>query len=121
MLFQLPLIKWAKNLTKNELELFVSTWIAPKWMKVDESYIGVLGFIKNDMYQTWADYFVKFLDAYKKEGLSFWGITTGNEPATSFFPTNQIPGVAWSPRLQVSSRNWLSHLSLHKDIRLEFS
>ena len=30
--------------------------------------------------QTWANYFVKFIQAYEKEGIPVWGLTLQNEP-----------------------------------------
>ena len=30
-------------------------------------------------YQTWADYYVKFIEAYKEEGISMWGLMAQNE------------------------------------------
>jgi glucosylceramidase len=38
------------------------------------------GFLKEEYYGVWADYFLKFLDAYAAEGLDFWALTTQNEP-----------------------------------------
>lgn len=64
-------------------------------MKTIPGYSARGSYIKDDMYQPWADYFVKFLDAYKQNNISFWGITTGNEPKTAFLDA-KIPSVAWS-------------------------
>lgn len=61
------------------------------------------GPLKEDMYQVWADYHVKFLDAYEKEGVTFWAISNGNEPFTGFVPFNKIPSVAWTSRNLVSN------------------
>lgn len=33
-----------------------------------------------EFYQPWANYFVKFIRAYEKEGIPIWGITVQNEP-----------------------------------------
>ena len=32
-----------------------------------------------EYYQTWANYFVKFIEAYEAEGLPVWGVTIQNE------------------------------------------
>ena len=31
-------------------------------------------------HKTWAEYFVKYLDAYKRYGIDIWGLTCQNEP-----------------------------------------
>ncbi|XP_018579333.1 glucosylceramidase-like [Anoplophora glabripennis] len=92
---KIPLIREAFNLTDNNLRLFASAWTAPKWMKLNGAYSGLLGFLKSAMYQPWANYFLKFLEAYDSENIPFWGITTGNEPSLGFFPI-EIPSVAWT-------------------------
>lgn len=71
-------------------------------MKENNAYAGGNGTIKTDMYQVWANYFVKYLDAYKKEGITFWGITTGNEPSIVLAPTIKIPSVGWTSDTQVN-------------------
>ena len=32
-------------------------------------------------YQTWANYYVKFFQAYKSNGIDFWAMTAQNEPS----------------------------------------
>ena len=38
------------------------------------------GKLKPEYYQSWANYFVKFLKSYENEGIPVWGITIQNEP-----------------------------------------
>lgn len=97
--FQIPLIHVAQNLTKNNIKLYGSLWTAPKWIKTNGEYLG--GVLKDDMYQVYANYFVKFLDAYKDQGVSFWGLTTGNEPSIGN-ERRGIPSVGWTGETQVS-------------------
>ena len=33
-----------------------------------------------EFYDSWADYFVKFINANEKEGIPLWGLTVQNEP-----------------------------------------
>lgn len=89
-------------MTKNNLKLLASAWTAPKWMKTNGEYAG-FGFLKQEMYQTWADYFVKFLDRYKDQGIEFWGVTTGNEPHTVIMPGNKINIVGWNASEMVAT------------------
>lgn len=75
-------------------------------MKENGQYSGSP--LKKSMYQVWANYFVKFLDAYKKQGVTFWGITTGNEPGTGFLPF-KIPSIAWTSDTQVRLTFFISY------------
>lgn len=70
-------------------------------MKTNNEYYG-FGFLKANMYQVWANYFIKFLEAYKTEDIKFWGVTTGNEPSLSLFPTTKINSIGWTHTQMVS-------------------
>jgi glucosylceramidase len=37
------------------------------------------GKLKPEYFQTWADYYVEYIEAYKKEGIPIWGLTVQNE------------------------------------------
>ncbi|CAH0551326.1 unnamed protein product [Brassicogethes aeneus] len=93
--YKIPYALWAKNLTQ-DLKFFASAWTAPKWMKINGNYSGPMGFLKYEFYQTWAEYHLKFLEAYEREGIDFWGMTTGNEPVQAL-STSKINSVAWLP------------------------
>lgn len=96
---QIPLIEAAKKLKGGKvLKLFATAWTAPPWMKTDNSWTGA-GSLKEKYYQTWADYHVKFFEAYQQNGIEFWGMTTGNEPEDGFLPSNisKLNSMAWTP------------------------
>ncbi|KAK5643509.1 hypothetical protein RI129_007354 [Pyrocoelia pectoralis] len=95
--YKIPLIKFARELSKGKLKLFASAWTAPNWMKNNGKYTGPDS-LKFEMYQTWANYFLKFLSAYALHGIQFWGLTTGNEPSTGL-SNSQINSVGWFPKL----------------------
>lgn len=90
----LPMIKEAmqiKNKQKdNELRIISSAWTAPPWMKdIEDWYIkgteennhhGTGGKLKPKYEETYADYLIRYLAEYKKEGVKVWGITPVNEP-----------------------------------------
>ncbi|XP_028154019.1 lysosomal acid glucosylceramidase [Diabrotica virgifera virgifera] len=84
--YKLSYIRRANELNQ-ELKLFASAWIAPKWMKTNNAFSG-FGRVKDEYYQVWANYHKKFFDEYKKENITFWGVTTGNEPSLSLFGSN---------------------------------
>ncbi|XP_044747412.1 lysosomal acid glucosylceramidase-like [Coccinella septempunctata] len=96
--YKIPLMNLALNLSMSQtkLKFFTSTWTAPKWMKENGKYAG--GHLKKEHYQTWANYFVRFLEEYKKQGLEFWAISTGNEPLLAKLPFIKIPSVNWDSK-----------------------
>ncbi|KAF2886508.1 hypothetical protein ILUMI_19665, partial [Ignelater luminosus] len=103
--YKIPLIKAARNLTRGKLELFCTAWTAPKWMMNNVVFVGP-DYIKTSMYQPWANYHLKFLKAYKQEGIDFWGITTGNEPfAMGILPSSLISFVGWK---LLQMRKWVA-------------
>ena len=77
--FRIPFIKEAINAAGGKLTLFASPWSPPAWMK-DNNDILHGGHLKSDFYQSWANYYTKFIKTYEKEGIPVWGITIQNEP-----------------------------------------
>ena len=100
---KIPFIKRAQSLSTEELLLYASAWSAPAWMKTNNALNG-RGFLKGNAtgpyYEAWAKYYVKFLDAYKKEGIKFWGLTTGNEPINGLIPKFPFNCLGFTPSLQ---------------------
>lgn len=93
---QIPFIRQAMDLTDGALRLVGTAWTAPAWMKTNNQKSG-LGFLKEEYYQLWADYHVKFLRAYSKQGIEFWTLTTGNKPSFGFTaPQSRGPSLAWT-------------------------
>merc|ERR1719334_1755149 len=54
------------------------------------------GFLLPQYYQIWADYFVKFLDAYSQNGIDMWGITAQNEPIEGTVPGYTFNCMGWN-------------------------
>ena len=77
--FRIPFIKAALAKAGSSLTLFASPWSPPAWMKTNKDMLHG-GKLLPEYYKTWADYYVKFFEAYKKEGINFWGLTVQNEP-----------------------------------------
>jgi glucosylceramidase len=76
--FRIPMIKDAMEVSKGNLRFFASPWSPPGWMKTNnEMKHG--GKLKPEYYQTWADYFVKYVQAYETAGIPMWGLTVQNE------------------------------------------
>ena len=64
-----------------ELHLFATPWTAPPWLKVDvNTNLDATGYIQGRLnpnrtfWRTYAQYFVKYIDAYKQFGISFASI-----------------------------------------------
>ncbi|HEX6916265.1 MAG TPA: glycoside hydrolase family 30 protein [Chitinophagaceae bacterium] len=77
--FRIPFIKKAIAAAGGKLTLFASPWSPPAWMKTNNNMLQG-GKLKPEYYQAWANYFVKFIRAYEKEGIPVWGVTMQNEP-----------------------------------------
>jgi len=74
----IPMILEAQSISKNGFKIIASPWTAPPWMKDNKKWVG--GKLLPEYYDTWALYFSKYIDAYKKEGITIWGLTVENEP-----------------------------------------
>jgi glucosylceramidase len=74
----IPMILEAKAISKEGFNIIASPWTAPPWMKDNKKYVG--GKLLPEFNDSFALYFSKYLNAYKKEGINIWGITVINEP-----------------------------------------
>jgi len=81
--------------------MYGSPWSAPAWMKSNNALNGE-GYLLPEYYQAWANYYVKFLDAYKEEGLSMWGLTAQNEPLDGNIPGFTFNCMGWNASSQAT-------------------
>lgn len=77
--YKIPLIKKAINRAGGNVTFYASPWSPPAFMKTNDNMLQG-GKLKPEYYQIWANYFVKFIKSYEKEGIPVWGITIQNEP-----------------------------------------
>ena len=77
--YRIPFIKAAQQAAGGHLNLFVSPWSPPAWMKDNNDMLHG-GKLKGEYRQSWANFYVKFIKAYEKEGIPIWGLTVQNEP-----------------------------------------
>jgi glucosylceramidase len=86
LLYRIPFIREAMAVAgKNNFTLFASPWSPPAWMKDNHDMLHG-GRLKPEFYDSWANYYVKFVKAYEKNGVPIWGLTVQNEPmATQTF------------------------------------
>ncbi len=74
----IPMIKDALKISKDGFKIIASPWTAAPWMKDNNEWVG--GKLLPEYYDTWALFFLKYIDAYKAEGIDIWGFTVENEP-----------------------------------------
>ncbi|WP_445958038.1 glycoside hydrolase family 30 protein [Yeosuana sp.] len=77
--YRIPMIKRATALIKDDLVFYASPWSPPAFMKTNNNMLYG-GKLLPKYYQSWANYYVKFIEAYEAEGIPVWGVTIQNEP-----------------------------------------
>jgi len=77
--YRIPFIKKAIAAAGGELKVFASPWSPPAWMKDNNSRLRG-GKLLDKYKQTWANHYVRFIQAYEKDGIPIWGLTVQNEP-----------------------------------------
>lgn len=73
----LPLTKNAIAINPN-IKIFASPWSAPGWMKTSGEMRT--GSLISDYYESYAKYFVRFIEEYRKHGVNIYAVTPQNEP-----------------------------------------
>jgi glucosylceramidase len=70
--------------TNPNLEILANPWSPPAWMKSNDSLgnSSAGGDLLTQYYQTYANYFVKFIQAYAQAGIPIGAITPANEPTS---------------------------------------
>lgn len=76
----IDLIKDAEKVAGQSIKILGSPWTPPFWMKDNNSPIHG-GKLLPKYYQTWADYFVRFIQEYQKKGIDVFAVSVQNEPA----------------------------------------
>lgn len=75
----IPMIQDAQAEAGKKLKLLASPWSPPAFMKTNgEMNYG--GRLKKTYYEAWAEYFVKFIEEYRKMGIHIEYVTVQNEP-----------------------------------------
>ena len=76
-----------------QLRIMGSPWTAPAWMKTNGSLKG--GSLKADAYSAYAQYFVKYIQAYAAKGISIDAVTPQNEPLyfTAGYPCMEMQAI----------------------------
>src|SRR6202035_1259571 len=89
----LPLLRQAKALNPR-LQIIASPWSPPAWMKTNGSLIGGPLIATPQIYQAYALYLLKFIEAYRANGVNVNAITVQNEPqnrTSDNYPGTDMP------------------------------
>ena len=95
--YVLPELLTARHINP-DLFILASPWSPPGWMKNGGSMLG--GNIKPTNFAVYAEYLVKFLQAYKQAGVPINAITTQNESDTD--QAGRMPASAWAQEYEVA-------------------
>ena len=66
-------------LSYGEIDIFASPWSPPAYMKTN-GQMNKGGKLKEEYRELWSEFYVKFIEAYKNEGITISGVTVQNEP-----------------------------------------
>lgn len=92
----LPMIREALAINP-EIFLFSAPWSPPGWMKSGGSLLG--GAMRKKYFAAYAQYFVKFIQAYKAEGVPIRAVTTQNEVDTE--QEGRMPAALWGQEYEI--------------------
>ena len=88
----LPMIKEILEI-RPDLKFFASPWSPPGWMKTGGFICG--GYMRTKYIDVFADYIIKYLEAYEKEGIHISALTPQNEPDVDQY--GKFPACIWNP------------------------
>jgi len=95
----LPLLRQALAINPS-LKVMATPWSPPAWMRTGHSLIGASGgTLEPQYYDAYAQYFVKFVEAYAAAGVPVDAVTLQNEPE---FAPEGYPGMLFSPADQAT-------------------
>lgn len=92
----IPMIQQARN-RNGQIKIMGSPWSAPAWMKENGSLNG--GWLNVGWYNAYANYLVKYVQAYQAAGIPIYAITLQNEP---LHETGGYPSMRMDPANQAN-------------------
>jgi glucosylceramidase len=92
----LPMLREARK-ANPEMFLFSSPWTPPGWMKANGSMLG--GSMRKHSYDPYARYFLKFLEAYKSDGVTIDAVTVQNEVDAD--QDGRMPACLWGQEYEI--------------------
>ena len=94
--YVLPMMRLARK-ENPDLFLFSSPWSPPGWMKAGSSMLG--GSMRPHYFRPYAQYFLKFLEAYTAEGVPVQAVTVQNEVDTD--QDGRMPACLWPQEYEI--------------------
>jgi len=94
--YLLPALRDAQKINP-DLFLFSSPWSPPGWMKANGSMLG--GSMRKKSFPAYAQFFVKFLQAYAAEGVQIQAVTSQNEVDTD--QDGRMPACLWGQEYEI--------------------
>lgn len=79
-----------------DLKILASPWSPPGWMKTGGMMCG--GHIREKYLECYAEYYLRFLQAYEERGIHIAALTPQNEPETQQF--GKMPACQWHPDME---------------------
>ena len=92
----LPMLREARKINP-EIFLFASPWSPPGWMKAGGSMLG--GSMRRRYLPAYAQYFLKFLQAYAEAGVPIQAVTPQNEVDTD--QDARMPACIWPQEYEI--------------------
>jgi glucosylceramidase len=92
----LPMLREVRK-ANPEMFLFSSPWTPPGWMKANGSMLG--GSMRKHSYDPYARYFLKFLEAYKSDGVTIDAVTVQNEVDAD--QDGRMPACLWGQEYEI--------------------
>jgi glucosylceramidase len=86
----LPLTKQARQLNPS-LKVMGTPWSAPAWMKDNDTF-NQPGWLQSQYYAAYAQYFVKYIQAYQAQGVPIDFVSAQNEPTCC----GGYPSMSWN-------------------------
>lgn len=61
-----------------DLKIISAPWTAPRWMKTNRWWTD--GQLRRECYQDYAEYFARWIEAFREQGVNIYAVTPQNEP-----------------------------------------
>lgn len=95
--YLLPVLRRARAINPH-LQVLATPWSPPAWMREGRSMLGGSGgALRPDAYAAYAAYFVRFVQAFEREGIAVHAVTVQNE---SMYAPKRYPGMIMTAREQ---------------------
>lgn len=93
----LPTLRAAQQINP-EMFYFSAPWSPPGWMKAGGSMLG--GSMRKKYFAAYAEYFVKFIEAYQRAGVKISAVTSQNEVDTD--QDGRMPAALWGQEYETA-------------------